>query len=529
MRQAGVLIPLFSIRTPSGWGLGEIPDLVPFARWAVRSGITIVQVLPVTEASRGQSSPYGALSAFAIDPVYLALDHVEDLAAAGGLDALAPADRAHLAELRGAPSVRWREAREVKERACAVAFRSFVEREWRRRKPRALALEAYRVEHSSWLDDYALFVALHDDVQGGRSWTEWDAPLRDRDPAALEAARAELSERVLYRCWLQWQLDLQWHAAREAVRATGAELMGDLPFMVATDSADVWARPFDFRLDARAGVPPDAYSAEGQDWGLPVYRWDEQARNGYAWITARGRRAAELYGAYRVDHVVGFYRSYYRPNDGGPPAFVPETEPEQVKNGERVMAAFSQGARVIAEDLGTVPDFVRASLTRIGAPGYRVLRWEKDGEVFRDPARWPALSLATTGTHDSDSMADWWEGLDPEERRALLALPGLAFIAASATERFDDAVRDALLELVYASGSDLVLLPFQDLLGARERVNVPGTVNDQNWTYRVPAGVASLLADGATIARLRALAERSGRIPASGTAGPSGPRPEGAR
>jgi 4-alpha-glucanotransferase len=537
MRQAGVLIPLFSIRTPSGWGLGEIPDLLPFARWAVRAGFTIVQVLPVTEASRGEASPYGALSAFAIDPVYLALDHVEDLAAAGGLDALEPADRARLAELRVAPAVRWHEIRELKARACAVAFRSFVEREWSRRTPRALALEAYRVAHASWLDDYALFTAIHDDVQGGRSWTEWEPPLRDRDPAALDAARAELSERVLYRCWLQWLLDLQWHAAREAVKAAGAELMGDLPFMVATDSADVWARPFDFRLDARAGVPPDAYSAEGQDWGLPVYRWDEQARNGYAWITARGRRAAELYGAYRVDHVVGFYRSYYRPNDGGPPAFVPDTEPEQTKNGERVMAAFSQGARVIAEDLGTVPDFVRASLTRIGIPGYRVLRWEKDGDVFRDPALWPELSLATTGTHDSDSMADWWEGLVPEERRALLALPGLARLAARAPERFDDEVRDALLELVYASGSDLLLLPFQDLTGARERVNVPGTVNDRNWTYRAPVDAAHLLADGATIARLHDLAARSGRLPPAAPSGlrtadaPAGTagRPEGAR
>ena len=523
MRSAGVLIPLFSIRTPSGWGLGEIPDLVPFARWAVRAGFGFVQVLPVTEASRGQSSPYGAISAFALDPVYLALDHVEDLAAAGGLDALSPADRDLLAELRRAPAVRWHDVRALKERASATAFRSFVEREWRARTPRARALEAYRAQHAAWLEDYALFVAIHDDEQGGRSWTDWEAPLRDRDPAALEAARARLSERILYRCWLQWQLDLQWHAAREAVEASGAEIMGDLPFMVAGDSADVWSRPFDFRLDARAGVPPDAYSAEGQDWGLPVYRWDEQARNGYAWITERGRRAAELYGAYRVDHVVGFYRSYYRPNDGGPPAFVPDTEPEQVRNGERVMAAFSQGARVIAEDLGTVPDFVRASLTRIGVPGYRVLRWEQEDGAFRDPARWPPLSLATTGTHDSDSLADWWEGLPAPERKALVALPGLAALAPDPPERFDDRVRDALLELVYASGSDLLLLPFQDLVGARDRVNVPGTVTDQNWTYRIPADAAALHADGATIARLRDLAARSGRLPGA----PASPAPPG--
>jgi len=512
MRESGVLLPLFSIRSPCGWGLGEIPDLVPFARWAVSAGFSLVQVLPVNEAARGQNSPYSAISAFAIDPIYLALDASEDFQAAGGVDALSPEDRALLAELRAAPAVRWQAVRALKERASEIAFRSFLAREWHASTARAAALRAYRREHASWLADYALFVSLHDDVQGGRSWQEWPEPLASRDPEALAEARASLSERILYRTWLQWHLDEQWQEARRAVVAVGADLMGDLPFMVATDSADVWARPFDFRLDARAGVPPDAFSADGQDWGLPVYRWDEMEKNGYAWIAARAARSAQLYGAYRVDHVVGFYRSYFRPNDGGPPAFVPATEPEQIVNGERVMAAFSRGARVIAEDLGTVPDFVRASLTRLGIPGYRVLRWEKDDTVFRDPAKWPVVSLATTGTHDTDSLADWWETLPAAERKALLALPGLEALSARAPVTFDEEVRDALLGLVSASGSDLLLLPFQDAVGARERVNVPGTVNDDNWSYRVPAPLSALLADQATAERLSTLAQRTGRL-----------------
>jgi 4-alpha-glucanotransferase len=512
MRESGVLLPLFSIRSASGWGLGEIPDLVPFARWAVSAGFSLVQVLPVNEAARGQNSPYSAISAFAIDPIYLALDASIDFQAAGGLDALSADDRALLADLRASPAIRWHEVRALKERASEMAFRAFLEREWHASTVRAAALRAYRREHASWLADYALFVALHDDEQGGKSWQEWPQPLATRDPEALAEARTRLSERVLYRSWLQWHLDEQWQEARRAVQAAGADLMGDLPFMVATDSADVWARPTDFRLDARAGVPPDAFSAEGQDWGLPVYRWDEMARNGYAWITARARRSAELYGAYRVDHVVGFYRSYFRPNDGGPPAFTPEGEAAQVQNGERVMAAFSQGARVIAEDLGVVPDFVRASLKRLAIPGYRVLRWEKDGDVFRDPATWPAVSLATTGTHDTDSLADWWESLPAAERKALLALPALAALEKRATETFDDEVRDALLGLVATSGSDLLLLPFQDAVGARERVNVPGTVNDENWSYRVPRLLSALLADEAAAARLVALSRRAGRL-----------------
>jgi len=511
MRQAGILMPLFSMRTPTAWGVGEIPDLVPFARWAASAGFGVVQVLPVNEASRGQSSPYGALSAFALDPVYMAVDAMPDFEAAGGREALSPGEQEALDAVRIAPAVHWGRVHELKRRAFALAFRAFLETEWKRRSERARHLEAYMAEHAAWLDAYALFVALHDDRQGGRSWTEWPAPLRERDPTALAVARAELSERILYYAYLQWQLDLQWHAARVAAGEAGVELMGDLPFMVATDSADVWSRPTDFRLDARVGVPPDAFSAEGQDWGLPVYRWDVMEKGGHVWMNDRARRGAELFALYRVDHVVGLYRTYYR-LEGAPPAFIPPDEPSQIRNGERVMSILSQGARVIAEDLGTVPDFVRASLTRCGIPGYRVLRWEKDLTVFRDPARWPAQSVATTGTHDTDALADWYDGLTEAERSAFLAIPGLARLRERAPERFDAQVRDELLDLVYASGSDLVLLPFQDALGTRERINVPGTMTEANWTYRMPMEMAALAGDLATTRRLRELAARSRRL-----------------
>jgi len=351
---------------------------------------------------------------------------------------------------------------------------------------------------------------------GGRGWTDWPEPLRERHPAALGDARARLSGEILFQTWLQWQLEEQWHAARRAANAVGVELAGDLPFMVATDSADVWARRGDFRLDARVGVPPDAFSASGQDWGLPVYRWDVMEREGFPWLTERARRMADLYDLYRVDHVVGLYRTYYFPNDGAPPAFIPEGEAAQTRNGERVLGICSKGARVIAEDLGTVPDFVRASLERVGVPGYRVLRWERrwhdPGEPFRDPAEWPALSVATTGTHDTDSLADWWDGMTDDERAAFVALPALAPLRARGRVPFDEGVRDAVLGLVYGAGSDLLLLPFQDALGLRDRINVPGTVTAENWTYRMPRDLSALHADRAAVDRLRALAIGAGRV-----------------
>ncbi|HTT70215.1 MAG TPA: 4-alpha-glucanotransferase, partial [Anaeromyxobacteraceae bacterium] len=426
MRQAGCLLPLFSIRSTTGWGLGEIPDLVSFARWARAGGFSVLQVLPVHEASRGQSSPYSALTAFAIDPVYAAVDALEDFQAAGGREALSAEESEELAALRSVPAVPWQRVRALKARALRLAFQAFLDSEWRRRTARARQLEQYAREHEGWLDDYALFVTLHDG-RGGRAWTEWEAPLRDRDPGALSAVRARHSEELLFQTWLQWQLDLQWHAARRACHEAGVALMGDLPFMVAGDSADVWSRPFDFRLDARVGVPPDQYSETGQDWGLPVYRWDQMAKGGFAWMNERARRTGALYDLYRVDHVVGLYRTYYR--EAGQKllgAFTPPDEPSQVKNGEKMLALLAQGARIVAEDLGVIPDFVRTSLKRLQVPGYRVLRWEKDGAVYRDPAKWPPVSLGTTGTHDTDALADWFEGLPDDERAQLLKIPGLA-------------------------------------------------------------------------------------------------------
>jgi 4-alpha-glucanotransferase len=239
-------------------------------------------------------------------------------------------------------------------------------------------------------------------------------------------------------------------------------------------------------------------------------------REGYPWLTERARRMADLYGLYRVDHVVGLYRTYFFPNDGSAPAFIPEGVAAQTRNGERVLEVFSAGARVIAEDLGTVPDFVRESLRRVAVPGYRVLRWERHwnepGQPFRDPRSWPAVSVATTGTHDTDALADWWDGMPEDERAAFLALPELAALRARGKVPFDDGVRDVLLELVYGAGSDLLLLPFQDAFGLRDRVNVPGTVNEENWTYRMPRDLGALAGDLSARERLRGLAERGGRI-----------------
>jgi 4-alpha-glucanotransferase len=484
-RRAGVLIPLFSLRG-GGWGLGAIPDLVPFARWARSAGFTVVQILPVCEPAGGQASPYYAQTAFALDQAYLSLDGI--------------AERPE-GDWVGGPHVSWNPVRRHKREALEAAFA--------RLDGLPEEARAFMSAEADWLDDYALFAALHErhDV----AWEDWPEPLRLRDPAALAEARTELGPRIQFFSWVQWHLDRQWKAARAEMNALGVKLMGDLPFMVAGDSADVWSHQDEFRLDARAGVPPDAFSDEGQDWGLPVYRWDVMEAGGFQWIGARARRAVELFDLYRVDHVVGFYRTFFREGREpvtGPGEFTPAEQPDQLALGETNLGIFGHD-HVIAEDLGVVPDFVRESLTRLGVPGYRVFRWEKDVDVFRDPAAWPPVSVATTGTHDTESLADWYDELEAAEREAFWEIPGLEGLRGK--ERFDDEVREAVLAALYRSPSELALVPFQDAMGARERVNVPGTLNAENWSYRMPMRIDELAADEPTSTRLRALAEKTGR------------------
>src|SRR5207249_2443146 len=339
-REAGILLPLFSVRGQRDWGIGEIADLAPLVRWVAAAGHGLLQLLPIVETSPGERSPYAALSAFAIDSIYLALREVEDFVAAGGEEARAPGDR----------------------------------------------------------------------VDQG-------------------AARRQLERNRLFHEYVQWLAAEQWSAARRAAAEVGVRLKGDLPFMVAGDSADVWARPHEFDLGCNVGAPPDAFNERGQDWGLPVYRWDAMAATDFHWLRGRVARAARLFDAVRVDHVVGYYRIWIL-CPGADGRFLPDDEGAQLALGERLLGVALGAAgdtRVIAEDLGTVPPFVRRSLAALGIPGYRVLRWEEDAGAFRDPTSYPRLSVATSGTHDTTTLAVWWsDELGEAGRRALAGVPPFA-------------------------------------------------------------------------------------------------------
>ena len=490
-RRAGLLIPLFSCPSTTSWGIGDIGDVEAMTAWLASAGQCVFQMLPLNEMAPGQKSPYSAISAMAIDPIFIRVPDVPEFDALGGEAALSPDDREALASLRRGRCIRYETVRRLKYASLRAAFERFLDAEWRRDTPRARALRSYCSEQAWWIEDYSLFRALHA-REGERAWTEWAAELQRREPAAIDRARRELADEVVFYQYLQWIAGTQWQRARE--RTHGVELFGDLPFMVDGDSADVWARQHQFRLDVSVGAPPDAFSATGQDWGMPLYQWDVMAQEDVRWLRERAHRRADLFHGYRVDHLVGFYRTYGKSKQGGDGFFTPPDEPSQQALGERLLDLFrSAGAEIIAEDLGTVPDFVRASLARLEIPGYRVFRWERHwhspGQPFRDPKEYPRVSVAASGTHDTEPLAIWWEHAAEDERRKVADLPLIQQLASGQdilNASYEEVVRDVLVEALFASASDLLLCPIQDVFGWRDRINQPATVTGENWTYRLP-------------------------------------------
>ncbi len=513
-RSAGLVVPLFSLHSGRSAGIGDIGDLEALAPWLREAGLSALQLLPVGTLPAGETSPYSALSAMAIDPLYVSLDQIHDFQALGGEARLPLADQVALRTARSQSRVDYASVRQGKESALRLSFSLFWDVDWLRTTARAGAFAAFVSWEEWWLGDYGLYCALRE-LHGHRPWREWPPALRDRQPAALEQARYDLEREIRYHQYVQWLADEQWERARTAMG--GVRLFGDFPFMVNADSADVWANQDAFRFDRTIGTPPDAFSATGQDWGLPVYRWDVMERQNDRWLRQRARRMASLYDGYRVDHLVGFYRTYSRALGETIGAFYPEEEAEQEAQGERVLTMLVEsGAQVTAEDLGLIPDFVRASLTKLAVPGYKVLRWERawhaKGQPLIDPSTFSPISVATTSTHDIEPLALWWETLERHEQGEMLSVLGLP---ARVDAAFDDGIRDGLLALAYGAGSDLLLLPIQDIFGWRDRVNVPATVTDGNWTWKLPLSVEALGENAAArerAAAMKQLAEDTGRL-----------------
>ena len=488
-RLAGVAVPLFSLRGEYDDGNGTIPDLTAFVDWLERWHHRVVQLLPINEASPKEASPYNAISAFAIDPTYISVRQLPDL-------------------LDSAAARTWRESGPVAQRFAALrrdrhrhrqlayalklhlldlAFQQFRSSATAERQAR---FEAFCRTQSWWLEDYALFRALKERFNWA-SWEQWPAALRRRDAAALRQAAADERRRIHFAQYLQWLASEQWEQVRSHARQRGVLIKGDLPFVCSRDSADVWAHQELFDLSSSAGAPPDAFSESGQAWGLPLYDWAALRRSRFAWWRRRARHARELYDVFRIDHLVGLYRTYGIPmGEGGTPGFVPPNQEDQLAQGRDLLQALLDEVRgeaaIVAEDLGVVPAWVRESLAELDIPGYKIFRWERSDGSYIDPRRYSPLSLATTGTHDTDTLVEWWNTLAESERSAVIACLEQNDLTLADDPTLAPELHLALLGRLYEAASVLTVLPIQDLFGWRERINTPGTVNRRNWSYRVP-------------------------------------------
>ena len=468
-RASGVLLHLTSLPGPHGSGdLG--PAAYHFVDWLATAGQRLWQVLPLGGIGAGHS-PYSSGSAFGGNVLLIDL---AELAAHGWLEPgeLAPPAGFEARRVAFAEVVPWRMARLG---LAAKRFAGHAGRDAARRHADFCRAQAH------WLDDYALFMAL-DEQQHGVPWCDWPRGLARREPAALARAAARHAERIAFWKFCQWRFAEQWQHLRAHAHARGVRIVGDAPIFVAWHSADVWARPELFELDAAgrpsvvAGVPPDYFSATGQRWGNPLYRWAEHARSGYAWWVERVRHLFDWVDVLRIDHFRGFAACWEIPADeptaingrwvAGPGSALFEAV-------ERALGALA----IIAEDLGTITPDVDALRRRHALPGMRVLQFAfagGSGEPYL-PHNHERDSAVYTGTHDNDTARGWWAALPEAERRHVRD-----YLASDGRHIEWDLIRAAC-----ASVADTAIHTLQDVLGlgSDARMNLPGNA-EGCWTWR---------------------------------------------
>jgi len=493
-RCSGILLHPTSL--PGGYGVGDLgDDAYRFVDLLVAMRQQLWQVLPLGPTAYGDS-PYQCFSTFAGNPILISPDRL----LAEGL--LTPSD------LRDQPRfpvdrVSFSEVMAYKRRLFARAADRFAASAQR------TEFEAFCHAHASWLDDFALFMALKD-AQGGVKWTRWPADLVRREPAALARARRDLAEAV--RMWqiIQFFFFRQWQALTAYAHAHGVRLFGDVPIFVADDSADVWAHPELFFLDKQgeptvvAGVPPDAFSKTGQLWGNPLYRWKAMEAEGFSWWVERIRRTLALVDIVRIDHFIGFV-NYWEIKAGQKTAERGRWRPGP---GAKILHAFERALGgqlpVVAEDLGLVTTEVEALRNEFKLLGMKVLQFAFGGDADNPylPHNYAPDCVAYSGTHDNNTTVGWFQSASPSERSHVQR-----YLARSGEDIAYDFIR-AVMESV----AETVVVPLQDVLvlGSEARMNVPGRP-DGNWAWRFRWEMVN----DWHISRMRDLATLYGRHPAA--------------
>lgn len=530
---AGVLCPLFALRSEEDLGIGDVKALRGFARWARAYGFRLVQLLPINETGN-DNSPYNAISSIAIDPATLALSPRElpDLTEEDYQAVLAETD---LHALRSGP-VQYHLVKPLKRRLLEKAFEQFWKLHGTRSSSkRGNAFLDWVEEQGSWIGEYSLFRALMDENGGSEVWDRWPEEQQTLERARQWLAaqprtyRLEFEQKRRFFEYVQWVAFSQWQALKQECEAMGVALMGDVPIGVSYYGADVFAHPEIFNLKWSGGAPPervfksDPFTEKwGQNWGVPMYRWDRLEANNFGWWRERVLRVRSIFHLFRIDHVLGFYRMYgfpWRPErnahflplseeearretGGELPHFIPrddstwENREANRRDGERYLRALLEEVgehRLIGEDLGVVPDYVRPSLTSMGIAGFKIPQWERGEHGRLIPGRdYQRLSVVTYATHDHPPLAVFWRQMsdaaaagDGHQRWELEQFAAFAGLRVYGPHPFTPEVHEALLRALFESNSWLAIVMVTDLFGSEQRFNVPGAVAASNWSERL--------------------------------------------
>jgi 4-alpha-glucanotransferase len=479
-RCGGILLHVTSL--PGGHGIGDLGNSAhEFVEFLADSGQKIWQVLPLSPTGYGDS-PYQCFSAFAGNPLFIDLIALreqgllseQDLSSAPRL----PEDRVHYDRVI--------DYKQTLLRKAAGAF--FVSSQTDRR-----SFDMFCQENSEWLDDYALFMACkraYKDV----AWVHWDSGIRQRDSAVLNQWQAKLSAETHIHKFAQFEFFRQWEKLRDHCSRRGISIMGDIPIYVAHDSADVWAHPELFRLNpegrpiAVAGVPPDYFSATGQLWGNPLYRWDLSAKSGHRWWIDRVRASLRLFDLVRLDHFRGF-EAYWEIPAGALTAAGGKWVKGPGAEFFRTLQAEIKELPFVAENLGVITPEVEGLRKEFGFPGMSLLQFafgnDPQGPSFR-PHNYSRELVAYTGGHDNDTTVGWWtsSGIGESTRTAEDICKERDFTRAYLGFQ-NEPVNWVFIRTVLASVANIAIIPLQDVLGlgSDARMNLPGTVSG-NWKWR---------------------------------------------
>lgn len=483
-KNTGLLLPLFSMWREDDFGCGDISSIKDWLYFLKELDLNILQILPINELPPNTNCPYTSLTAFAVDPIYIDIANIENLSPTIKKNIKSKDFKNKIKKIKELNYIAYDEIKRIKYEILWQQYNFFI-KEFIKAEPKEKDnFEKYCFDNSWWLDDYALFRRMKD-IFNFSSWQQWPDGLRDRKNEEISKFIKENEFEINFFKYIQWEIDKQLLKLKKILQKNEIHLFGDIPFMVNKESADIWSRRHDFNLELESGAPPDAFSKEGQRWGIPAPNWESQINNNFEWWRLKLKKFAQVYDIFRIDHMVGFFRTWVIPINGSKPDFDITDPYQQEERGRKFLTTITKSTHMlaVAEDLGVIPPFVRKVMKELNVPGYKVMRWEKNetSTSYLDPQEYDPISLATTSTHDTEPMKSWWETIDEKEKREFLNMLGFKGEKLPSYSEIKDIINEKLLK----SPSKIVISYIPDIISSNERINTPGTVGNHNWNYRI--------------------------------------------